>query len=70
MVKCEWNTLVVASGKVGYLTGIVRFHINSKYPKPAYTTGAPNTTTYGKGGSTGLASVPPIFIHFIYVTRS
>ena len=50
--------MVVAYGKVGYLTGIVRFHINSKYPKPAYTAGAPNSTPYTKRGPTGFASVP------------
>ena len=43
VVKCEWNKLVVAYGKVGYLTPIVRYHIKpahpNRHPTP-YTKGA------------------------------
>ena len=35
VVKCGWNKLVVAYGKVGYLTPIVRSHIKKAHPKPA-----------------------------------
>ena len=33
VVKYGWNKLVGGYGKVGYLTTIVRFHINPAHPK-------------------------------------
>jgi len=42
VVKCERNKSVGRYGKVGYLTGIVRYHIKPAHPKRHPTKGGPS----------------------------
>ena len=66
MVKCYHNTLGGAYGKVGYLTGIVRYGIKPAHPKPALITtpactkrGYPAVTVYGTCPYTSLVRGSP-----------
>ena len=61
-------------GKVGYLTGIVRFHIKTGHPKPATPQGLPSTkgghpavTVHGTCPYTSLVRGCPHLYSFVFI---